>query len=102
MSCSTVAVLHKGPESLRLPDRLYFPVEVRKSSKENFCCCIPEAGCATTGDSVEALLQSAGDIIADYLEDLQEDKLPFPQPLPKLPVKDEGFVSMKTVEVLLP
>ena len=58
---------------------------------------------------MEALLQSAQDIIADYLEDLEEDKLPFPQdklpfpqPLPKLPLKDEGFVTMETVGVLLP
>lgn len=101
MSCPPITALHEGPKSFRFPDRLYFPVEVRKSSRGNFCCCIPEAGCATTGDSVEALLQSVQDIIADYLE-LQEDNLPFPQPVPKLPVKDNGFVTMETVEVLLP
>ncbi|DBA87228.1 TPA: hypothetical protein ACH3X1_004294 [Trebouxia sp. C0004] len=57
----------------------------------NFWCCIPEAGCAATGDSVEDLLQSVQEIIAGYLEDLQEDSLPFPKPQYRNPVKDEGF-----------
>ena len=55
-----------------------------------------------TGESVEELLQCAHDIIADYLEDLQEDKLPFPIPQLKCPVKDEGFVAMKTIQVARP
>lgn len=86
-------------ESESCADRLRFAVEIRKSTKGNFCCCVPEAG---TGESVEDLLKSVQDIIADYLKDLQEDKLPFPKPLPRLAVKDEGFVSLEIVEVLLP
>ncbi len=41
-------------------------------------------------------------MIEDYLRDLQKENLPFPTPLDKSPVKDEGFVSMEVVEVLLP
>jgi len=75
---------------------------VRKSTKGNFCCCIPEAGCAATGASLKQLLQSVQEMIEDYLRDLQKENLPFPTPLDKSPVKDEGFVSMEVVEVLLP
>lgn len=55
-----------------------------------------------TGESVEELLQHAHDILADYLEDLQEEQLPFPVPQLKCPVKDKGFVAMKTIQVSLP
>lgn len=93
MSCSATTVLSNS---------LTFPLEIRKSTKGNFCCCVPEAGCAATGGSVEDLLQSVQEMIADYLEDLQEDKLPFPKPQYKHPAKDEGFVSMQEVTVHLP
>jgi len=99
MSCLSVTT---GPTSLRLEERLLFPVEVRRSSKGNLCCCISEAGCAATGVSLEQLLQSVKDILEDYLRDLRKEKLPFPTPLDKCPVKDEGFISMEVVEVLLP
>ena len=85
-----------------LPNRWIFPVEVRKSTKGNFSCCVPEACCAATADSVEALLESVKDLIEDYLDDLQEDKLPFPKPALEFPVKDEAFVCIQYVEVLLP
>ena len=88
--------------SLQFAGRLLFPVEVRKSTKGNFCCCIPEASCAVTGESVEELLRHAHDIIADHLEDLQADKLPFLIPQFKCPVKDEGFVAVKAIQVALP
>jgi len=52
--------------------------------------------------SLEQLLQSVKDMLDDYLRDLQKEKLPFPTPLDISPVKDEGFVSMEVVEVLLP
>ncbi len=99
MSCSSLTT---GPTSLRLEERLLFPVEVRRSSKGNFCCCISEAGCAATEVNLEKLLQSVKSLLEDYLRDLKEEKLPFPTPLDKSPVKDEGFVSMEVVEVLLP
>ncbi len=102
MSCSSTTVLTTGPTSLCLEERLLFPVEVRKSSKGNLCCCIPEAGCAATEVGLEQLLQSVQDMIEDYLRDLQKEKLPFPTPQDRSPVKDEGFVSMEVVEVLLP
>ena len=102
MSCSLTTVLTTEPTSPRLEERLLFPVEVRKSSKGNLCCCIPEAGCAATGVSLEQLLQSVQDMIEDYLRSLPKEKLPFPTPLDKVPIRDEGFVSMEFVEVLLP
>ena len=102
MSCSSTTVLTTGPTSLRPEERLLFPVEVRRSSKGNFCCCISEAGCDATEVNLEKLLQSVKSLLEDYLRDLKEEKLPFPTPLDKAPVKDEGFVSMEVVEVLLP
>lgn len=101
MSCLQTTVPTIESTSLRFADKLLFPVEVRKSTKGNLCCCIPEAGCAVTAETVGDLLQTAHDIIVDYLEDLQADKLPFPVPLHKSPSKDENFVSMEVVEVLL-
>ncbi len=51
---------------------------------------------------MEQLLQSVQDMIEDYLRSLPKEKLPFPTPLDKVPIRDEGFVSMEFVEVLLP
>ena len=95
-------LLPEQSERSSLPTRSTFQVEVRKSTKGNFCCCVPEACCATTADSVEALLANVKELLEDYFDDLQEDKLPFPRPVLKLPIKDEGFVCMQDVEVLLP
>ncbi len=52
--------------------------------------------------SLEQLLQSVKDMLEDYLRDLRKEKLPFPTPLDKCPIEDEGIVSMEVVEVLLP
>lgn len=80
-------------------NELVFEVEVRQSSKGNFCCCIPECMCAATADSIEELLEVTRDMIVEYITDREANKLPLPQPQLVSPTKDSGFISLQSIVI---
>ena len=90
----TLIDLRQRPQSI-----LRFQVEVRKSSTGNFCCCVPEARSAASGDTVEELIEIIQDLIEDYIEDCKEEKISLPVPQQRHEVRDEGFVKMAIVQI---
>ena len=80
-------------------NELIFELEVRQSSKGNFCCCIPECMCAATADSIEELLENMRGMLVEYIADLKADNFSLPQPHPVSPTKDSGFISLQNIVI---